>query len=289
MGLQTHSSMDAWNPFKRDPEGHFTALEAWVHRLVSEARMVSPLFWSHRIKHVASDSRICVELYGQSDELPEDRPDAYYLALAGSVQPGPSRGIYESWVGDNLWFPVPEGLQNTVFEQGTVFSNTNSSTWALGQITRTCFCGWKSTTDPDSGRTWCMFPKSVCAQLKMVEEISASVTRICDRQRGMYWNHWDNSEDVRVIGAEAQFLVHQSDPMDCPWNLPDAAAWGLLDEQNFVDNWLFENETFNSETASRFTTKHLLYEGRGGIRYMNAEKVLKRGRDSPFFFLSLWT
>ena len=57
----------------------------------------------------------------------------------------------------------------------------------------------------------------------------------------------------------------------------DIAAWGLLDDDRFVDHWLLDNP---NDEASRFTTKDLLYEGRGGVRYMNARDVFRRGRDS---------
>ncbi|KAJ1468512.1 hypothetical protein T484DRAFT_3629701 [Baffinella frigidus] len=282
----TLSSMEAWDPTQVSPEGHFTSLEAWVYKLVAHARDVSPLFWSHRIKHVASDSRVCIGLFGDgllhdSSVVPPTWPSseeasAAYALLAASVQPGPTRGIYETWVGNSAYNTLRLQPPTGTGEGDAIFRETNSSMWALGQIARTCFCGWDSVQDAE-GRVWCMIPPEVC-QMRNRVGWSSKVLDICDTQSGMYWNHWDKSDDSRIVGVEMQDHIQLFQRLHCPWNMADASAWGLLDEDSFVNHWLLEQP---NETATRFTTKHLLHEGRGGVRYMNAADVLKRGRDSP--------
>ncbi|KAJ1468673.1 hypothetical protein T484DRAFT_3629597 [Baffinella frigidus] len=288
----TLSSMDVWDPTQTAPEGHFTALEAWVRRLVADARDVSPLYWSHRLKHVASDSRVCVALFSDAGTDAETPPasasSASFVTLAASVRPGPSmKGVYESFVtkGDDILmtFPPPDGVRG----DETIFRESNSSVWALGQVVRTCFCGWDSAQDA-AGRVWCMIPPTVCTRNTQWSE---RVVRICTLQSGMYWNHWEKSEDGRAVGLEMQALVQTFDRIECPWNMADAAAWGLLDEDSFVSHWLLQKPDtdatrFTRREATRFTSKHLLYEGRGGVRYMNAEDVLKRGRDSALLLFN---
>ncbi|KAJ1464956.1 hypothetical protein T484DRAFT_1757725, partial [Baffinella frigidus] len=273
----TLSAMEAWDPTQTEPDGHFTALESWVQKLVAHAKEVSPLYWSHRIKHVASDSRVCTDFLFAGDPAADVAPswsnnislfDAH-ATLAAAVQPGPSRGIYSSWV-QKLTFDVPAGVD----QEQAIFRQTNSSMWALGQVMRSCFCGWDSVQDAQ-GRVWCKIPRNLCIR---TVAWSQRVRDICELQSGMYWNHFEKSEDSRTVGPEMQAHIQSFDRLDCPWNMADADTWGLLDEESFVSHWLLERP---NETATRFTSKHLLFEGRGGVRSMNAEDVLKRGRDSP--------
>ena len=291
----TLSSMDAWDPTQTAPDGHFTALETWVHKLVADARHIAPLYWSHRLKHVASDSRVCAVLFSDHESPPppprgDGDDDDRFERLAAAVKPGSSmRGVYESLVLDApdgdvvLQFPPPKDVD----QDETIFHESNSSVWALGQVVRSCFCGWDSSRD-DAGRVWCMIPPTVCSARKLAW--STSVARICTVQHGMYWNHWEKSEDSRAVGVEMQPLIQTFDRLECPWNMADAAAWGLLDEDAFVQHWLLRPEATTTTQArsekARLTSKHLLHEGRGGVRYMNAGDVLKRGRDSPLMLFN---
>ena len=189
----TLASMEAWDPVQAAPEDHFTALEVWVRKLVADARKLSPLFWSHRIKHVASDSLVCIALF---DEFaPENRVDDLYsnrtlyletmAALSTSVTPGRSRGVYES-ILETLTFRPPDGLG----EDDKPVRETNRTTWALGQVTQTCFCGWDSAIDK-VGRVWCKIPQSICARSSV---FSSAIQQICQESYGMYWNNWYSTD-----------------------------------------------------------------------------------------------
>ena len=206
----TLASMEAWDPTQTSPEGHFTALESWVRKLVAHAREVSPLFWSHRIKHVASDSRVCVDFLsanGNATDVAATWPNSTasmeaHATLANSVKPGPSRGVYSSWV-QKLTFDVPHSID----QEQAVFRQTNSSMWALGQVMRSCFCGWDSVQDAE-GRVWCKIPPNVCSR---TVAWSQRVQDICQFQSGMYWNHFEKSEDSRVVGPEMQAHIETFD------------------------------------------------------------------------------
>ena len=79
------------------------------------------------------------------------------------------------------------------------------------------------------------------------------------------------------VVKEMSPMIHLFSPTECPWNMVDSAAWGLLDEEAFVQHWLLNNP---DDEATRLTSKHLLHSGRGGVRHMNAFEVFKRGRES---------
>ena len=270
----TLASMHAWDPIQAEPEGHFTALEVWVRKLVADARELSPLFWSHRLKHVASDSLVCTGIFDEfaSGQKPLNftsptTRDETMKVLSESTKPGKSRGVYKSILG-SLEFHVPDDLRG----DDNSFRETNRTVWALGQIMETCFCGWDSATD-ESGRIWCKIPTSLCERSSV---FSSAVQEICRDNYGLYWNSWYIGQG-ESISKEIAPLLQSLDREECPWNMVDTAAWGLLDEERFVAHWLLDHP---DDEAAQFTSKDLLYEGRGGVRYMNARDVFKRGRDS---------
>ena len=295
----TLPSLPRWDPMQTEPEGHFTALEAWVRALVSDARERSPLFWSHRVKHVASDSRVCVDRLATAGaphapkewdpaQASAENKTAWYKALADDVQPGPTSGVYSSLLqsigdgdqeGARLTFAPPEALKDDT----ALFQDTNSGTWALGKLAETCFCGWARVVETD-GRVWCHIPLNVCASPRFA--LSERLQTICDAQSGLYWSHWSGSEDSRAVGVEMQEHMQLLDYLQCPWNAVDTAAWGLLDNSTFVDEWLLEHEGVAPRTRPQFTVKNLLYDGRGGLRFMNAESVIKHGRGDAYRFMN---
>ena len=288
----TAASMPAWDPVQTEPEGHLTALEAWVRRLVADAREYSPLFWSHRLKHVASDSRVCIErlavgmpstakVWSSAQDKVQGHAD-----LATQLHPGITSGIYTSILesldgaaeSEQLTFAPPVPLKGDT----SLFRETTSGEWALGKIAEACFCGWASVRDEDE-RVWCQIPESVCVPFR--GKLSARLQNICSSLSGMYWNHWEQSEDSVAVGLEMQQHLKLLDYLQCPWNTVDTAAWGLLDNATFVEQWLLEGSE-GSEAGLHFTVKHLLHEGRGGMRFMNAESVIKRGRDNAYLFMN---
>ena len=103
---------------------------------------------------------------------------------------------------------------------------------------------------------------------------SSYMQSLCSHRHGMYRNSWFVTGMSTFIAKEMSSTIQSLDPMECPWNMVDSAAWELLEEESFVNHWLLNNL---HEEATRLTSKDLVYEGREGVLYMNAFDVFKRG------------
>jgi len=265
--VTTEPRMPEWNPVTSPPHEHLSAIEKWVHDLTEDARLLSPLYWSHRFKQVPSESGVCKDTaYAENDPYKEDPPPEYWL-LSQSAQLSMALNNVVDLITDAFTIHAPPGTSTAA---------SGGQDLRLGELTKVCFCGWSTATD-SSGRVWCKLPPAVCTTL--IDRVSPLIVRICSLQERMYWNHGDGPAVVR----ELQPFVQELGVAECPWNFVDAPAWGILNA-SMTEAWLA-----NTKQLSEFhvSPKELLYEGRAGLRYMNAETTFSEGRDSALLLANI--
>ena len=265
--ITTEPRMPEWNPLTSQPHEHLSAIEKWVHDLTEDARLLSPLYWSHRFKQVPSESGVCKDTaYAENDPYSGDQTPEYWMLSQSAHQSMATNAVIDL-VTDAFTISAPPDTSTAA---------SGSRDLRLGQLTRVCFCGWSTATDT-IGRVWCKLPPAICTTF--IDRVSPLIVRICSVQERMYWNHGDGPAVVR----ELQSFVSELGVTQCPWNRVDAPAWGILNA-TMTEAWLA-----NSKPLSEFhvSPKDLLYEGRAGLRYMNAETTFSEGRDSALLLANI--
>ena len=118
-----------------------------VRKLVVDKRKLSPLFWSYRLKHVASDSLVCTALF--DDKAPDNQEyEDDELVTNATAFAEVMKSLSESAVrcqNVNVYgslicsltppLPAPENLK----DDASFLSQTNHIMWALGKNHRNMF------------------------------------------------------------------------------------------------------------------------------------------------------
>lgn len=316
-----YGSMGAWDPTTAESFASSEAqqqilspLEAWVQRLTDDAREHSPLFWSHRLKQLPSESLMCQSSRAAEEArrwatrsesetlldanffmalLEQEQRGMFVLQSEGNVSTGStSYRVVRHTDGDIGGFAdsIEPPTLTVPFE-----SPLHQDAWALGKLSETCFCGWNHVIDTLHGFKWCRIPLEVCQTLIADETVRET---ICAQQRGFY----QIFEHGRLVNSVFQENVVQLGTDSCPWNRIDAFAWGLVDEQAMhaaLRTSLPVSETGANhsgdtgnpllERLGSVTPKHLLYLGRAGLRYMNVAQRTQEGRQGAAPLVNIYS
>ena len=210
-------------------------LERMVRTMTSKAWLVSPLHYSHSMRHLPSDSLVCESAYTEESEFDE------------RVSPLPLQREYVNGI-DVLGsgFPIADMASIHVRAGG------------LGSVRRACLCGWVSETA-------CYLPQEVCDGVYWpdVDDTVASYCALEDsgnrpvpRPDGV-GGDGDKVRDVVIAEWVDDWVCDSMAPSE---------SWGVLNETN-MQNWMAGN-------SSSLSIRETLQHGRVGIRVGSFASVI---------------
>ena len=239
-------------------QGFASALEALGERVSAEAWLRAPVYWSHVMRHLPSDSLVC---------------DAWHAGAPG-----------DAW---HAGAPGDEAMQDADVARATVdgvdvlgddfalgaLGRTHRHAGALGAAARACLCGWAV----DGG---CYVPHAVCQGVAWAEKAGqardggradAGLDELEARCAGVTAGNVAVPRPARAgAGAAVRdaVLAHWQDGWQCDSMRP-SASWGLYNH-DATDDWLAED----ADLAGRFSAQEALLDGRSGVRAGNIQRVL---------------
>jgi len=244
------------DPTTDGAEGFLSALERYVRtESLARAETHGPLFRQHVLRHVPSDSQVCL---GQRAPLQNaTRP----LGL----QPVE---LDERLLADSKYELVRNnlgGMLETMAElQGTtgILQFLGAYYHSFAALDERCACGWR---DADGS---CFLPATVCATVLAVfaaDERFARLRAACaGGGRALYSPRTDFWAAHRAVAAGA-------DSSECP-DLAPSDAWGVLGPE-LAAQWIEAAEI----AQPRVRMLDVLRDGRSGLRAGNLFQTLARG------------
>lgn len=203
-------------------------LERYVDKLLQLSFSESSLFWHYALRHVPSDSLACVRA-GKTKTPPENSKVTFVNDAGIDEIPDISADL-----GD-LAFPMH-----------------GYAAWPIGDVNKTCFCGWKMT----GGGTTCTVPTPICTGMGL-----ASCTYTHGSADG-----WAIINDI---------LLQWPDKGNETWECPDtdlSDAWGIFPDDE-GDKWLNANSGSTTVKVAK-----LIASGRAGLRIGNAKVLRDKAR-----------
>jgi hypothetical protein len=205
-----------FDPTAGSPGAYLSALEDYVRTVTRRAERQSPLFWHHVLRHVPSDSQMCLDATAPAP-APGDLP------LTPLPDDGRLAGDHFATLRANL----ARMLEDMAEKGGTATETVAAAppalrrlgAWAhsFATLDERCVCGWA-----DAGG--CLVPAAVC-----LVAATDALRAACDAAAGgpvryapaeLFW-------DVHLAAAAAGDAVACDDlaPSDAWGVLPDGDAW----------------------------------------------------------------
>jgi hypothetical protein len=245
------------DPTTDGAEGFLSALERYVRtEALARAETHGPLFRQHVLRHVPSDSQVCL---GQRAPLPNaTRP----LGLQ-AVE------LDERLLADAKYELVRNNLGGMLDTMADLQGATGLLQFlgayyhSFAALDERCACGWR---DADDGS--CFLPATVCATVLAVfaaDERFARLRAACaGGGRALYSPRTDFWAAHRAVAAGA-------DSSGCP-DLAPSDAWGVLGPE-LAAQWIEAAEIAHPQVRML----DVLRDGRGGLRAGNLFQTLARG------------
>ena len=265
LGLDTLPEFDPMN--EAGTSGYASALEAFADKLTREAWQRSPLYHSHVMRHLPSDSMVCESWYDRSfdEAVAENASAAMYGAVEAdeTVDPAAMRRDVVDGVdvlGDDFVLPPLAWL--------------HPQAGGLGSAKRACLCGWVAP------RGACAVPRTVCDNVRWEEQTGSAATTLTV---ACALADTGGSDFVPTDAAYARIprpgtvegdavrdvLVEQWRGSWVCNSMAPNAAWGIYDDE-VTQEWLAQNDTLHEALGAR----DLLIDGRAGLRVGNVRSLV---------------
>jgi hypothetical protein len=251
----------AYDPAAGSAGAYVSALEDYVRTVTRRAEEQSPLFWHHVLRHVPSESQMCLGAVSYTPDPPGTLPLRSLgddPALAGSRYDTIRNNVvnmYETMAKeggttqDTVDETPPDDLLRLFGAHYTSFAAMNGR----------CVCGWL-------GASGCYVPAAVCAYaVQQTDATLAGLRAACDAAAGETVFY-----DAAVLFWEVHLAVAAAPGLPPCDNMAPSDLWGVLDGA-FADRWI-EGESFTPTVDVR----EVLTTGRAGLRLGNLLQVRAR-------------
>lgn len=253
-------------------EGFLSGIETYVREVTARAQAESPLFWQHVLRHVPSDSQMCLD--ATSPGATAVRGD---IPLVSVRDDGRLSGEHYGFLRENLGniygemsdkgeAPGEAGVGEV--DEESLFRFLGAYANSFAGFDERCVCGWED----EEG---CYITEEVCEHVLLefktqtgftaLVESCETATSVGGTGRARYVIGEEFWQVHRVVaGADTRRVEEGLSPLSCD-DMAPSDAWGVLEPD---DDWVT-----GTATTGELKMVDILREGRAGLRAGNLLQV----------------
>lgn len=290
--LQGLDVSTVFDPLDQGVTNFASALESFGDRVSTEAWLRSPVYWSHVMRHVPSDSLVCDSWFRTYGGDKDSNTSSNASHGGGNTS---DAGSHAGDVAGSEWalnysrideisspLDAARAYVDGVDVLGSDFVLASLG-WihheagALGSASTGCLCGWAIDN-------MCYVPFEVCNDIAWVEKAGQfeeangvadvgleEMSSVCRNIAAGIVVVPRPGHSVAGDAVRDTVIANWRSTWWCP-SMQPSATWGIYNH-NATDDWLVSND----DLVGRFTVKEVLMEGRSGLRVGNMRSLLDGG------------